>query len=46
MTNTIAHWINNKLYAGTGGTTSPVTNPATGEVTGRWRWPVWRMPAR
>ena len=34
MTNTIAHWINNKAYPGTGGTTAPVTNPATGEVTG------------
>jgi len=34
MTNTIAHWINNKAYPGTGGRTQPVTNPATGEVTG------------
>src|SRR5712671_559821 len=32
-TNTIAHWINNKAYPGTSGNTSPVTNPATGEVT-------------
>src|SRR6195256_3207609 len=33
-TNTIAHWINNKAYPGTSGNTSPVTNPAAGEVTG------------
>jgi malonate-semialdehyde dehydrogenase (acetylating)/methylmalonate-semialdehyde dehydrogenase len=33
--NTITHWINNKAYPGTGGSTSPVTNPATGEVTGQ-----------
>ena len=32
--NTIAHWINNKLYPGTSTATAPVTNPATGEVTG------------
>jgi malonate-semialdehyde dehydrogenase (acetylating)/methylmalonate-semialdehyde dehydrogenase len=32
--NPIHHWINNKAYPGTGGTTSAVTNPATGEVTG------------
>ena len=31
---TIAHWINNKTYPGTGGATAPVTNPASGEVTG------------
>ena len=31
--NTITHWINNKAYAGIGDKTSPVTNPATGEVT-------------
>jgi malonate-semialdehyde dehydrogenase (acetylating) / methylmalonate-semialdehyde dehydrogenase len=34
MTNTIGHWINNKVYPGTAGTTASVTNPATGEVTG------------
>jgi malonate-semialdehyde dehydrogenase (acetylating)/methylmalonate-semialdehyde dehydrogenase len=34
MTNTIGHWINNKIYPGTAGTTAPVTNPATGEITG------------
>ncbi|HEY5857588.1 MAG TPA: CoA-acylating methylmalonate-semialdehyde dehydrogenase [Aldersonia sp.] len=33
MTNTITHWINNKPYPGTGATTAPVTNPATGETT-------------
>jgi malonate-semialdehyde dehydrogenase (acetylating) / methylmalonate-semialdehyde dehydrogenase len=32
---TISHWINNKAYPGTGGGTLPVTNPATGEVTGQ-----------
>jgi malonate-semialdehyde dehydrogenase (acetylating)/methylmalonate-semialdehyde dehydrogenase len=34
MTNTIPHWINNKPYSGVGNNTSPVTNPATGKVTG------------
>jgi malonate-semialdehyde dehydrogenase (acetylating)/methylmalonate-semialdehyde dehydrogenase len=34
MTNTISHWINNKAYPGASGDTAPVTNPATGEVTG------------
>jgi malonate-semialdehyde dehydrogenase (acetylating)/methylmalonate-semialdehyde dehydrogenase len=34
MTNTISHWINNKAYPGASGNTAPVTNPATGEVTG------------
>jgi malonate-semialdehyde dehydrogenase (acetylating)/methylmalonate-semialdehyde dehydrogenase len=33
--NTIGHWINNKAYTGTSGTTAPVTNPATGAVTGQ-----------
>ncbi|OFJ55277.1 CoA-acylating methylmalonate-semialdehyde dehydrogenase [Mycolicibacterium grossiae] len=31
---TIEHWINNDVFAGTSGSTAPVTNPATGEVTG------------
>ncbi|BDT96834.1 methylmalonate-semialdehyde dehydrogenase (acylating) [Nocardia sputorum] len=31
---TIAHWLDGKAFAGTGGTTAPVTNPATGVVTG------------
>jgi malonate-semialdehyde dehydrogenase (acetylating) / methylmalonate-semialdehyde dehydrogenase len=35
MSNTISHWMNNKAYAGSGDNTSPVTNPATGEVTGQ-----------
>jgi malonate-semialdehyde dehydrogenase (acetylating)/methylmalonate-semialdehyde dehydrogenase len=34
MTHTITHWINNKPYPGTDSTMSPVTNPATGAVTG------------
>src|SRR5215213_2123878 len=34
MTNPIPHWINNKPYAGSAGGTLPVTNPATGAVTG------------
>src|SRR5215208_7592888 len=34
MSKTIAHWINNKAYPGTGDRTQPVTNPATGAVTG------------
>ena len=46
MTTTITHWINNKAYAGIGDTTSPVTNPATGQVTGEVGLAVWRMPAR
>jgi malonate-semialdehyde dehydrogenase (acetylating)/methylmalonate-semialdehyde dehydrogenase len=35
MTNTISHWINNDVYSGTSGNTAPVTNPATGVVTGQ-----------
>ena len=34
MTNTITHWINNKAFAGDSSATAPVTNPATGAVTG------------
>jgi malonate-semialdehyde dehydrogenase (acetylating) / methylmalonate-semialdehyde dehydrogenase len=34
MTKTITHWINNEAFAGSGGS-QPVTNPATGEVTGQ-----------
>jgi malonate-semialdehyde dehydrogenase (acetylating)/methylmalonate-semialdehyde dehydrogenase len=30
----IPHWINNKAFPGSGRATSPVTNPATGAVTG------------
>src|SRR5690242_19576534 len=32
--NTISHWPNNDAFAGSGGSL-PVTNPATGEVTGQ-----------
>jgi malonate-semialdehyde dehydrogenase (acetylating)/methylmalonate-semialdehyde dehydrogenase len=35
MPNTISHWVNNAAFAGTSGDTAPVTNPATGEVTGQ-----------
>src|SRR4026208_1669482 len=34
MTNTITHWINNKAFEGSG-SPQPVTNPATGAVTGQ-----------
>jgi malonate-semialdehyde dehydrogenase (acetylating)/methylmalonate-semialdehyde dehydrogenase len=33
-TNTITHWLNNEPFAGTSSATAPVTNPATGAVTG------------
>ncbi|WP_259465612.1 CoA-acylating methylmalonate-semialdehyde dehydrogenase [Rhodococcus opacus] len=32
---TISHWFDNKSFAGTSGNTAPVTNPATGAVTGQ-----------
>ncbi|WP_039799399.1 CoA-acylating methylmalonate-semialdehyde dehydrogenase [Nocardia araoensis] len=32
---TIAHWLDGKAFAGTSETTAPVTNPATGVVTGQ-----------
>ncbi|MDH6244120.1 CoA-acylating methylmalonate-semialdehyde dehydrogenase [Mycobacterium sp. OTB74] len=35
MSTTISHWINNDTFAGTSGQSAPVTNPATGEVTGQ-----------
>jgi malonate-semialdehyde dehydrogenase (acetylating)/methylmalonate-semialdehyde dehydrogenase len=35
MSNTISHWLDNKAFPGNSGTTAPVTNPATGEVTGQ-----------
>jgi malonate-semialdehyde dehydrogenase (acetylating)/methylmalonate-semialdehyde dehydrogenase len=35
MSNVISHWINNESFAGTSSNTAPVTNPATGEVTGK-----------
>ena len=31
---TISHWVNNKIFPGAGSNRAPVTNPATGEVTG------------
>ncbi|CCQ16082.1 Methylmalonate-semialdehyde dehydrogenase [Rhodococcus sp. AW25M09] len=34
MTDVIAHWIDGKRYSGKSDRTSPVTNPATGEITG------------
>ncbi|MGV8872164.1 MAG: CoA-acylating methylmalonate-semialdehyde dehydrogenase, partial [Rhodococcus sp. (in: high G+C Gram-positive bacteria)] len=34
MTDVIAHWIDGKTYSGKSDRTSPVTNPATGEITG------------
>jgi malonate-semialdehyde dehydrogenase (acetylating) / methylmalonate-semialdehyde dehydrogenase len=34
MTNTITHWLNNEAFAGSGDSL-PVTNPATGQVTGQ-----------
>ncbi|MEW2019463.1 CoA-acylating methylmalonate-semialdehyde dehydrogenase [Rhodococcus sp. NPDC076796] len=34
MTDVIAHWLDGKTYSGTSDRTAPVTNPATGEVTG------------
>ena len=35
MTNNITHWLNNDTFAGTSGASAPVTNPATGNVTGK-----------
>uniref|UniRef100_UPI00114556F4 aldehyde dehydrogenase family protein n=1 Tax=Mycolicibacterium palauense TaxID=2034511 RepID=UPI00114556F4 len=34
MMRTITHWMNNDHFAGDSGATEPVTNPATGSVTG------------
>ncbi|WP_343709275.1 CoA-acylating methylmalonate-semialdehyde dehydrogenase [Mycobacterium sp.] len=31
---TISHWVNNQLFTGGSGATAPVTNPATGAITG------------
>jgi malonate-semialdehyde dehydrogenase (acetylating)/methylmalonate-semialdehyde dehydrogenase len=31
---TISHWVDNEVFAGASGATAPVTNPATGAVTG------------
>ncbi|UXA09711.1 CoA-acylating methylmalonate-semialdehyde dehydrogenase [Mycobacterium sp. SMC-8] len=35
MTTTIGHWVDNKMFAGESSATAPVTNPATGVVTGQ-----------
>src|SRR4051812_16858263 len=35
MSKTISHWIDNKPFAGSSTDTAPVTNPATGAVTGQ-----------
>jgi malonate-semialdehyde dehydrogenase (acetylating) / methylmalonate-semialdehyde dehydrogenase len=35
MPDTISHWIDNKPFSGNSGATAPVTNPATGAVTGQ-----------
>jgi malonate-semialdehyde dehydrogenase (acetylating)/methylmalonate-semialdehyde dehydrogenase len=34
MPTTISHWSNNEIFTGSSGATAPVTNPATGDVTG------------
>ena len=34
MTDVITHWLDGMTYSGTSDRTAPVTNPATGEVTG------------
>ena len=34
MPTTISHWMNNAVFAGTSAARAPVTNPATGAVTG------------
>ena len=31
----ISHWVDNEVFTGSSGGTAPVTNPATGEVTGQ-----------
>jgi malonate-semialdehyde dehydrogenase (acetylating) / methylmalonate-semialdehyde dehydrogenase len=35
MTTTISHWFNNETFPGSSDSTAPVTNPATGTVTGQ-----------
>ena len=35
MSKTISHWVNNKIFEGSSGVTAPVTNPASGQVTGQ-----------
>ena len=34
ITRTVTHWVNNEAFAGASSKTAPITNPATGEVTG------------
>ncbi len=34
LTDVIAHWLDRKTYSGVSDRTAPVTNPATGRVTG------------
>ncbi|GAC66717.1 CoA-acylating methylmalonate-semialdehyde dehydrogenase [Gordonia soli] len=34
MSASVTHWVNNKSFPGTSGATAPITNPATGAVTG------------
>ncbi|HET7665308.1 MAG TPA: methylmalonate-semialdehyde dehydrogenase (CoA acylating), partial [Mycobacterium sp.] len=34
MPKTISHWLGNEVFAGSGGSL-PVTNPATGQVSGQ-----------
>ena len=34
ITCTVTHWVNNEAFAGASSKTAPITNPATGEVTG------------
>lgn len=34
-TRVIAHWLDGKPFAGTSEDTATVTNPATGQITGR-----------
>ncbi|KUI30025.1 CoA-acylating methylmalonate-semialdehyde dehydrogenase [Mycobacterium sp. GA-2829] len=35
MADVVQHWFNNEIFAGESSATAPVTNPATGEVTGQ-----------
>ncbi|ABM12646.1 CoA-acylating methylmalonate-semialdehyde dehydrogenase [Mycolicibacterium vanbaalenii] len=35
MTATISHWVNGEVFTGTSSASAPVTNPATGTVTGQ-----------
>ena len=38
----VTHWIAGRATPGTSGRTQDVINPASGRVTGRWRWPPRR----